>query len=291
MKKFFVLSLLVLSMIFFVSCGGSSKKEDKENGKSDTEQNGGSDSGDSGESGNSGDSGDPDNSGDLGNHGDSDNSGESGSSDNSGESGSGQAEDHTVDENLVEVPADQDNTENAVCNPETFVQFCDGNSLVFCGSQEEGKWIVIKWQCEGKTPVCFTYAYGEEERWNTADCYASCDNENEGPGENCASSDSGYTFEYERYTCIKTSKGKLKFIEETKYCDSACSEDGKTCEIKECNPAEDKAYCDENGVLHECADWVGMEIASFCERSDVADMVCRYIEDEDRFGCASEPVE
>ena len=276
MKKFFALSLMVLAMIFFVSCGSDSKKEDKEDNEdiqTDSEQNDDSDAVDSGSSGDSGDSDSSGNSGDSGN------------------SNSGSAEDHTVDENLVEVPADQDNTENAVCNPETFIQFCDGNSLVFCGSQEEGKWIVIKWQCEGKTPVCFTYAYGEEERYNQADCYASCDNENEGPGENCASNDSGYTFEYERYTCIKTSKGKLKFIEESKSCNSACSEDGKTCEINECNPAEYKAYCDENGVLHECPDWSGVETASFCERSEDTDMVCRYIEEEDRFGCMSSSFE
>ena len=198
---------------------------------------------------------------------------------------------YAVDEELVEVPKDQDNNENAPCDPETFVQFCDGDTAISCGYEGE-KNIVSRFKCEGATPVCLAHAYGEGEgRWNAVGCNASCEKENVGEGEICLSYNSGYTFELEKYRCIETSKGKLRFTDGTKTCNSACSEDGRTCEIKECDPAKDKAYCDENGVLHECSEWSGLETAYFCEKFPDTDMVCQYIEYDQSFGCMSKPAE
>ncbi|MBP5406642.1 hypothetical protein J6Z19_05780 [bacterium] len=199
---------------------------------------------------------------------------------------------YAVDEDLAEIPEDQDNTEGASCDPDTFIEFCDGNTVVYCFSTEfEQNGHVIKSTCDWNYPVCFTHAYEYEEKpWNVAGCYASCDGENVGDGEICLTYDSGYTFELEKYKCIETSKGKLRFLDESTTCNSACSEDGRSCEIKECDPSKDKAYCDENGVLHECIEWSGMEIASFCNYED-SNMVCEYIEYDERFGCNYKPAD
>lgn len=256
MKKFLVFSLMVLSMIFLVSCGGDSKKEDKDSSKNGSEQ--------------------------------TDDSGSDSSSD----------KDFTVDENIFEVPADQDNTAGAPCDPETFVEFCEGNAYVDCceAYTDEGElqYLVRKNECNGETPVCFVSREkneAEKREYNWAACYSSCEGENTGKGQACITYDNGYSFVLEDYRCIETSKGKLKFSEDETLCNSACSEDGKTCEIKQCDPAEDKSYCDENGILHECNDWLSLATVSFCENFPEEPLVCAYIENEDRFGCMSEPVD
>ena len=196
---------------------------------------------------------------------------------------------YAVDEDLAEVPADQDNTKGASCDPDTFVEFCDGNIYVHCESTEfEPDWFVSRTECDGKFPICLTQAFGGDEPFNSAGCYASCDDENVGDGEICRTTDSGYTFELQKYRCIETSKGKLKFLDGSEPCNSACSKDGRSCEIKECDPEKDKAYCDENGVLHECVGWSDTEMASFCNANG-SDMVCEYIEYDDRFGCNYNP--
>ena len=197
---------------------------------------------------------------------------------------------YAVDEDLAEVPADQDNTEGASCDTQTFIEFCDGNTVIYCSSSEfDQNGYVVKAKCDADYPVCFTHAYEfEGEPWNIAGCYASCDGENVGDGKICRTPDSGYTFELQKYRCIETSKGKLKFIDGSEPCNSACSEDGRSCEIKECDPEKDRAYCDENGVLHECVGWSDTEMASFCNANG-SDMVCEYIEYDDRFGCNYNP--
>jgi len=199
---------------------------------------------------------------------------------------------YAVNEDLAEVPKDQDNTKDASCDPDTFVEFCDGNIYVHCESTEfEPDWFVSRTECDGKFPICLTQALGGDEPFNSAGCYASCEGENVGDGEICQTYDSGYTFELEKYKCKQTSKGKLRFLEESTTCNSACSEDGRSCEIKKCDSSKDEAYCDKNGVLHECIGWSGMEIANFCSYEG-SDMVCKYIEYEERFGCTMpEPAE
>ena len=197
-----------------------------------------------------------------------------------------------VDEELAEVPKDQNNTENAPCDPDTFIQFCDGNTSVFCGYDGE-KDIVVRAKCDETAPICLAYAYdyNDGERFNNASCYSSCDNENVGEGEICLTYNSGYTFEHEKYKCIETSKGKLRFIDERTTCNSACSADSRTCEIQECDPSTDNTYCDENGVLHECIEWSGMEIATFCEKFEDEARVCEYNEYIDGFTCMPKPVD
>ena len=191
-----------------------------------------------------------------------------------------------VDEDLVEVPKNQNNTENAPCDPDAFIQFCDGDTIVYCGYDGE-KDIVVRTKCDEQTPICLTYAEDNGGRYNISSCFASCENEDTGEGGSCTTSDNGYNFSYKKYRCLATSKGKLKFPDETIPCDSACSEDGKTCEIKECDPSADEAYCDEKGVLHECEGWTGFEAASFCEKWEGMNMVCAYSDDEERFACTS----
>ena len=88
MKKFFVLSLMVLAMICFVSCGSSDdSKEEKEGNKKESKEE-------------------------------------------NKEGGNGNST--VVDENILEVPADQDNTAGALCDPKTFVESCDGNAYIDC---------------------------------------------------------------------------------------------------------------------------------------------------------------
>ena len=302
MKKFFALSLLVLSMIFFVSCGSDSKKEDKEGNQTDSEQNDDSDAGDSGSSGDSGDSGDSGssgNSGDSGDSGSSGNSGDSGDSGNSGDSGSDTADDFTVDENIFEVPADQDNTVGAPCDKKTFVEFCDGNAYVECSAESVGydeiaeeeiiEYIVQKYECSEEYPTCLTYRKNDEG-WehNWAVCLSTC--EKAGKTSECSSIDDGYYFWYSESICKQTSKGLFRFTGEERPCNSGCSEDGKTCEIKKCDPKKDKTYCDENNVLHECSDYeeeVYYQAVYFC--GALKGRICGYDEEFEEFGCFPDP--
>ena len=289
MKKFFVLSLMVLAMLFLVSCenSSSSKSEvpDKDGNLTDTDHTDDSDGGDPGDSGNSGET-------------DTDQQNDSGdTADDSDSNDSGTTEDidpeFVADENLFEVPADQNNTEGASCDPQTFVEFCDGNAYVYCSEQynedDELIYIVEKYECDDEeSPICFTYRRNDEG-WehNWAACFSSC--ETIGKGSECTSEDDGFYFWYYESTCKQTSKGKLLFFGEAIPCNSACSEDGKTCEMKECNPETDAATCDENGVLHYCDEYSKFTAAEFCALDGAVcgyneffeESVCIYPDDDD----------
>lgn len=292
MKKFFVFSLLVLSMIFFVSCSNKSNKDgidDKGGNQTDTGMTNDNDA----------DTGDPTNDDDTGaDTGDSGNDNDSGDSANdedtdSNNSGTDDTDSEFVaDENLFEVPADQNNTEGASCDPETFVEFCDGNAYVYCSEQynedDESIYIVEKYECDDEgSPICFTYRRNDEG-WehNWAACFSSC--ETIGKDSECTADDDGFYFWYYESTCKQTSKGKLLFFGESIPCNSACSEDGKTCELKECDPATDAPTCDENGVLHYCDEYSKFTAAEFCALDGAVceydeffeEAVCLYYEDE-----------
>ncbi|MBP5406643.1 hypothetical protein J6Z19_05785 [bacterium] len=283
MKKFFVLSFMVLSMIFFVSCSNKSNK-DEIAGKDGDQTN-------DTETDDSGNDGDADTS-DSGNDTDS---GDSANDDDTDPNNSGTDDidpEFVVDENLFEVPADQNNTEGALCDPQTFVEFCDGNAYVYCSEQYENDEItniVEKYECDDEeSPVCFTYRRNDEG-WehNWAACFSRC--ETIGKGSECTSEDDGFYFWYYESTCKQTSKGKLLFFGEYIPCNSACSEDGKTCEIKECNPETDAPTCDENGVLHYCDEYSNFTAAEFCALDGAVcgydeffeESVCIYSEDEE----------
>lgn len=125
MKKFCVISLMVLSMIFFVSCGGDSDDEKGENNaeqtdadQTDTEQQkddsdadtGSGDSGDSGDSVNDGDKTDSGDSADDGDKTDSGDSADDGDKTDSGDS----ADDGDETDSGNDEPIDDSNCETVV---------------------------------------------------------------------------------------------------------------------------------------------------------------------------------
>lgn len=280
MKKFFMLSLMVLAMIFFVSCSNKSDR-DEISGKDGNQNSGGADTGDSANDDDTGaDTGDSANDEDT-------DSGDSANDDDT-DSGSNTDPEFVADENLFEVPAGQDNTDGAPCDPETFVEFCDSNTVVYCEEEEiyddEGEpagynYFVSKYECEEDDPVCLTYRRndkGWEHNW--AACFSSC--ETIGKDSECIDEDN-FDFWYTEYVCKQTSKGKLLFYGEYIPCNSVCSEDGKTCKMEKCDPETDAPTCDENGVLHWCYESYGYLSAAFCEAYEG---VCGYDNDGEA-GC------
>ena len=131
-----------------------------------------------------------------------------------------------------------------------------------------------KYECDEDTPVCLTYRRNDEG-WehNWATCFSRC--ETLGKDSECTAEDDGFYFWYYESTCKQTSKGKLLFYGEDRPCNSACSEDGKTCEMEECDPETYVPTCDENGALHWCSEWYGYKAVEFCE---IDGAVCGYDE-------------
>lgn len=277
MKKFFVLSILVLSIMFFVSCGNSNSGKpevsDKEGNRTDADQTDDADAGktDAEQQNDSDDS-------------DADSVVPADDSDSNDSETEDIDPEFVADENLFEIPANQDNTEGAPCDFQTFVEFCDGNAYIYCSPEEEynekgeieEKYFVERYECDEDAPVCFTYRRNDEG-WehNWANCFSYC--ETIGKEPECASDD-GFDFWYFESTCKQTSKGKLMFEGEAVPCNSVCSEDGKTCEIEECDPETYEATCDENGVLHWCWEYHGHVAAAFCGTHEE---VCRYNDELD----------
>ena len=297
MKKFFVLSLMVLSMVFLVSCGNSSSSKpevsDEDGNQTDTDQTDDSDGGNPGDSGDSGET-DADQQNDSGDTADDSDADSGDTTDDSDSNDSGTTEDidpeFVADENLFEVPAGQNNTEGAPCDPETFVEFCDGNSVVYCEEEEiyddEGETVgydsyVEKYECEEEEPVCLTYLRNDEgKKHNWAACFSRC--ETIGKDSECSTDEDGFDFWYIEYVCKQTSKGKLLFYSEYLPCNSACSENGKTCKMEKCDPETYEATCDEDGVFHWCYESYGYLSAAFCEAYEG---VCGYDEYYEENGC------
>ena len=148
-----------------------------------------------------------------------------------------------ANEDVPVIPEDQDNTENAACDYETFVEHCEGNVAVRCSSG------VDKLDCtgEGEGFKCLAVA---KEFMGVVYKYASCFEPCENVGEKMSICYDDYTESYmDQYSCKQSSKGNVILWDDDVSCDSECSEDGTNCEV---TPLEEgfEGYCDENNVLH-----------------------------------------
>ncbi len=129
---------------------------------------------------------------------------------------------------LNKVPDDQDNTFLAECDYETFVEFCDGNTAVYC----EGT--VSRTNCSGKTCMTTIGVYGEEyEGKNYAYCMNSCEGPADLDEKSCIfNMDLNIAIINNDY-CLETSAGYLEFWNvPTEYCENGCAEDGETCKTE-----------------------------------------------------------
>jgi len=143
------------------------------------------------------------------------------------------------------VPEDQDNTSNAACNPATFVEFCDGNAVVYCDEN-----VVSRSSC-GSEKTCMTTfgMYPSNGNKNYAWCYQSCETPGAyGKSLGCVQNPEDVVGALEFYVCFKTSKGNLFFADEelpktTEQCTTPCDASGDEC-LPECS---------DNGVT-PCSD-------------------------------------
>lgn len=128
---------------------------------------------------------------------------------------------------LAEIPADQKNGTNAECDPDTFKEFCEGNTSVFCYAGR-----VTRTNCSATNNTCLTVSgiFGTNQDKNSSSCRNSCDG-NEPASQTCGivsiNNQSQYATTYD--FCVPTSKGSLEFVALGEKCTSGCSSDGKTC--------------------------------------------------------------
>ena len=124
---------------------------------------------------------------------------------------------------LAEIPAGQNNSTNAKCDSETFSEFCEGNTAVFCFSGS-----VTRTNCGSRTCLTTFGINGIEQ--NSSACRQSCSDEGT-TSQTCSDvyldNKSAYATSYD--FCIPTSKGSLEFSFFGQKCESGCSSDGKNC--------------------------------------------------------------
>ena len=154
------------------------------------------------------------------------------------------------------VPEGQDNTNGAECDSETFVEFCDGNTAVYCTGTVNRK------DCGSYDPlerICVTTVglYSSHGNKNYAWCYTSCETPGGyGEPESCSETpvDDYFVGTEEFYMCLKTSKGNLYFNDSlevqttTKQCTTPCDAYGDRC-LPECGKGSDTpCYDSESGL-------------------------------------------
>ena len=180
---------------------------------------------------------------------------------NGGDNGSGNtgSVNSSVDENLIEVPASQNNTEDADCDEDSFVEHCDGNVVVFCFNEK-----VLRSDCAEVQKTCFNQVKEDSKkvRRNYVNCLATCTTENV-KSKVCSYDDIDYSDILQEMVCVKTSKGLFNMkTDNYDYCGDVCKND--TCKINQpCGDYDDFGVCDgsigyfcdddaseENKVLH-----------------------------------------
>ena len=133
---------------------------------------------------------------------------------------------------LYKVPENQNNEKDAPCDPGTFVEFCDGDTVVYCGSGN-----VVRAVCP-KHCLTTVGLYDENKGMNTSNCYSSC--EEPGPSDSSTTICKEKTYYYgdssfkmgslRKDYCLETSKGNSYFskivVEE---CNTGCTPDGNAC--------------------------------------------------------------
>ena len=138
-------------------------------------------------------------------------------------------EDGTDFVKLNKVPDDQDNTKGAECDYGTFVQFCEGNTMVECYNKQ-----VSRTNCNKKTCLATIDVYGDEDAGrNYTYCYESCEKPADLDEKYCIfNMDLNIAIINNDY-CLETSAGYLEFWNvPTEYCENGCAEDGKTCKTE-----------------------------------------------------------
>ena len=180
----------------------------------------------------------------------------------------------TANENINPVPEDQNNVQDAECDFDTFVEFCDGNTAVYCDVDENK---VNRWECEDEEEnQCMTTIglyTGEYEGKNYVGCYKSC----EGPAVDSSCEEyTGYVggVLWSNY-CLKTSEGYLYFeTEDEQTCDTPCNEDGDACEeldeIPEGQSNVEDEGCDLNTFVASCDG----NTAVLCDEGQVSRVDC-----------------
>ena len=178
---------------------------------------------------------------------------------------------------LAEVPSTQDNTYNAVCDPETFVEFCDEeNKAFYC---EAG--YVNYMECSTDHSCLVTIGrFGKDKSRNYVDCYTSCEEEGMIKTPSCSEKNySEFSLGYLKSDfCLETSKGKLWFSNLVfEQCDTPCASDGKSCvaldgfpETPDAPEYQSNASCNQNTFTEFCDG----ETAVYCFGGSVARKPC-----------------
>ncbi len=160
-----------------------------------------------------------------------------------------------------EVPATQNSTIGAACNPDTFVEHCNGNNVLFCDYADEDATspTVVNWDCaEGNEP--YTCAITLDDRgMNYAECVSKttedvCSDEDLGAVDKVCSHDyDAYEIE-EEFLCAQFNDGKNHwFWIGDSYCSDICSPE-KGCTQTRCSG--ESYVCDANNTyVKECSEF------------------------------------
>jgi len=281
MKKFFLIPLAAIAMIFLVSCGDSKKTEneeqndtdeigsdtdetapDNDSGKTETaDDNGKTDSGDSqpDDSADTADDADktdtvPDESDSAG---DTDGDTDVPQTDTDTETNDNEPDpdsEFTANENLNPVPPEQKNNTGDECDFDTFVEFCDGNDVVYCKES-----VVKRSSCGTMTCITTVGLYDNYGDKNYAECYSKCNKAGETSttcrGKTYFSEDNSKSLVMGTLIhdmCLKTSKGNFLFDDTNRtteeQCDSPCKNSTSCRGLAEIPPEQKNntnAVCDE----------------------------------------------
>ena len=136
----------------------------------------------------------------------------------------------------------------ASCNEATFVDFCDGNKLVFCDEDDGG---VLEDDCDSTELLddllCLPFA--SYKVYGCVPAHYEC--ATAGQSQLCTEYLGNYGFSYLwGGACHVASNGKsyMVEIEEAKICSSACTS-ATTCEVRACSVTDYVASCNDNVAL------------------------------------------
>jgi len=167
------------------------------------------------------------------------------------------------------VPSTQDNTQGSSCKRASFVEHCDGNSLVFC---ESGKVTYDNCTHYSDQNASYTCRVALKDDVNYADCVA----ENNSDSCSVELKTSGYcdkdanNYEAMQYQiCLRFDDGKLHRVNDSfKYCGSVCS-DG--CKAQDYCDASYSDKCSGN-VAYVCEalqeKYYAIDCANGCKLTD-----------------------
>ena len=148
---------------------------------------------------------------------------------------------------LQEVPANQNNTKGAECDPNTFVEHCRGSNMVLCkydDVKKKGK--VTLDECNTGDTCNLTLIDGKNYPGCIGESWA-CQQGDSGE-KACDTDDLGYEL-LRVYSCVLFDDGNYYQVYTETYCAGACST--KKCEPESCDPLVSKCSDDLQYTL-EC---------------------------------------